>query len=298
MLTLSVAPFSAQAIVWNTKTSANCTSGCTSTTLGNSQTFSGSETGSPSVAVSAFSTNPVSTNANQTFQTATLALYNGNGLGATAQSGDGTLGDVPHHAFDNDGSATTGPDLPDGGAVDAALFSFDQTVTLTSISIGWSQYDSDLSILAYSPTNSQAQNAPSIVGKTFSELLSSGWQLVGNYANLGSTSSTVSYTGSTAISTSISSSYWLVSAYTSCANANSGNNYTCTAGPAANGGTLDFGNDYFKIAGLGGNLSTSGGGGSANNNGVPEPTSLLLISIGFLGWRLHRNPRTYDSLAA
>jgi hypothetical protein len=75
-----------------------------------------------------------------------------------------------------------------------------------------------------------------------------------------------------------SSSYWLVSAYTSVAG--SGNDSDTN---------LDFGNDYFKISSLTGIPGTSN---NPPSNGVPEPSSLVLLVGGLMGWRLTRTNAT------
>ncbi|OAI14035.1 hypothetical protein A1359_01110 [Methylomonas lenta] len=239
---------------------------------GSQHTFSGSS-GAGSVSVSAFSTTLDSSG--DKFETGTLGSWSG-GIGVQSQE-DGSFGSSPHHAFDNDGGANTTSDEGPGGDVDAAIFAFDQSVSLTSLSIGWDgtnpDYDADISVLAYTGSGGPA----SILGKTFTQLLSSGWQLIGNYSELDHPSNpTASINAS-----NVSSSYWLVSAYTSCANANSSNSYVCV--PDSNG-SLDFGDDFFKISGLTGTV----GGGSGNTGSVPEPSSLLLFTGGLLGWRLNR----------
>lgn len=297
LIAIALSPLPASATLsWNFAGSGN--------NYGSQHTFTGSS-GAGNVTVYAYSTTNDSTtdptnpsgastlnDPNNTyidrFATGTLGAWSG-GIGVQSAE-DGTFGSSPHHAFDNDGGNGNDSETPDeapDGDVDAALFQFDQSVTLTNISLGWSQYDSDLSILAYIPTNADP-TVPTILDKTFSDLLASGWQLVGNYADVAPGGS-----GSAAISTAVSSSYWLVSAFTTCANATRADS-TCTAGPSANGGSLDFGNDYFKISSLTGNFSTTSGG----NNGVPEPSIYLLLSIGLLGWRMNSNRVARDSLAA
>lgn len=289
---LLTAPFSAHAIVWNTLNTNNCLNGCgvlyggsTPLTTGNSQAFSGSTGSDPKVTVSAFSTAPTINTSNETFGAATLVLYNGNGLGATAATGDGAIATAPDHAFDNDGSASSTTDYGPGGAVDAALFAFDQSTQLSSVSIGWendtqwSNGDADISVLAYTGKTGSMSNPADIIGKTFSTLLTMGWEFIGSYSTLN-----MPNTPSVTINSSnISSSYWLVSAYTNCADGN------CST---AEGGA-DFGDDYFKIASVSG---TAGGGTPPSS--VPEPSSLLLLAGGLLGWRLNRYGKAEERLGA
>ncbi len=248
------------------------------------------------------------------------------GLGVSSRE-DRYTSSVPHHAMDNDGgyvddnltttstneSTTTqeGDETADSGDVDAALFSFDEAVSLTSITIGWTNNcaigssctyadedpnarinDADISILRYTgagapPTiaNNNATTSTNNI-KTFATLLSEGWEWVGDYANLNS--KTVNGVGTNAINTNQkTSSYWLISAYTSAAH---GNN---TVAANAN---LDYGNDYFKIAGLGATTVTPTPPPSTQ---VPEPTSLVLLALGLMGWRMMiRNHQNSSSLAA
>jgi hypothetical protein len=195
--------------------------------------------------------------------------------------------------MDNDGSTTTtGVDeTKDGGDVDAAFFSFAEAINLNSISIGWTnpnadeittatKNDVDISILAY--TGSGVPN--SIMGKTFSSLssLAEGWSFVGHYADLISGANTLTTKLNNA---NVNSKYWLISAYTSFADGN-GNNVDSngkTTDTARNSGTLDFGNDYFKIAGLGGTKAAD-----PTTTAVPEPASFILVALGLMGWSMLR----------
>lgn len=261
MAILSILPLSAQATIETTwsLTSSTLPGGITS-----AQAFSTAQT--------------TSTTGGAKFQSAALQSWGSSGLGV-ASTGDYVNGTVysPDHAFDNDGrggnSSGQRTDYGIDGAVDAALFSFAQSVQLTQLSVGWigsaSSYtspDADLSVLAYTRDNAVITDA-NILNKSFADLLNDGWEFIGSY--------NMTYAAKDINSIERSSSYWLISAYT--AAAGSGND---------SDSALDFNNDYFKLASLTGVPGSSGG--SSNNGSVPEPSSLLLLAGGILGWRLNR----------
>jgi len=102
-------------------------------------------------------------------------------------------------------SASTGDHAIDNyNGTDVMLLSFSSSVILQSFQIGWSGTsscggnacangsinDSDASLLRYTGTS-----APVIAGKSISGLLSDGWTLVGNWADL-ATNATATVTGS------------------------------------------------------------------------------------------------------
>lgn len=164
--------------------------------------------------------------------------------------------------------------MDNSGNFESLLLTFNSAVTLSQVTLGWSQYDSDISVLAYQPTGIQ-QPAPAMTG-TYGGLLGAGWKVVGNYANVGSTSSTQGGTASATVNSGgYSSSYWLIAAYNNsafssggCRNAaDSGNSSGCTTTTA----------DYVKL------LSVSGVKTPGNDNGVPEPSGLLLLGTALVG---------------
>jgi len=174
----------------------------------------------------------------------------------------GDEGTVPQHATDN------------SGKLESVLFSFDKAVDITSITMGWHE-DSDFSLLRYTGNGTPINFGSS----TYNNLESNGWELVGNYLYSGSLSSETDLTAavygsapdnfdgpkdennSAKSPTNTSSSYWLVAAI----NGAFWNN------------SAYIGNDYFKLKSLVAVYTPP------PNGGVPEPSTLALISIAVAG---------------
>ncbi len=183
-------------------------------------------------------------NSGSTFAAASLTDQGGSGRGVTTA---GETSAAPQHAVDN----FTNTEL--------VSLRFASSIKLESVTIGWNGgNDSDISVLAY--TGSGAPTA--IAGKTTAQLLSSGWALVGSYANLA-----VGVAKTVTNAANVSSSWWLVSAY------NSG--FGSSSNSSSSG--LDNHNDYFKLLAVAG--SVVGGTGGR----VSEPATMALFGLALLG---------------
>lgn len=197
---------------------------------------------------------------NRLIEAATIGNYGSSGLGITnadaglasgADTGEGT---TPEHAIDNN------------GRYDALVLDFGagNLFNLTAFKNGWSSTDSDMTLLAYT---GGGDALAALAGRTLSfgnpgtdtaSLLNNGWTRVRDYANAGTTLR--------ALTTDISSRYWLVAAYVPLASS-----------PAAG---FTVGDDYVKLAAVEGSYTRQ----------VPVPATTLLFGAGalLLGGRLRR----------
>jgi len=150
----------------------------------------------------------------------------------------------PNHALDN------------RDRFESLLLDFGpQEVKLDKVSIGWVSNDSDFFLLAYTGAT---PFSGSLANNTYANLLSSGWSLVGNYANGAST-------GTYNTGASVYSSFWLIGAG------------AISASGVTNG---DGRHDYIKIASVAGVTKIPP---PPPPPGVPEPGSLALAGLGLLG---------------
>lgn len=156
--------------------------------------------------------------------------------------------------------------MDNSGQTDVILVHFttagvDTAVDLDTVTIGWSQTNSDISVLRYTGSGTPG---PNLAGQTIAGLLTTtgGWASVGDYANLA-----VGTPRGVNAPANNTSSWWLISAY------NSQFGGLCDN---FGGTTCSDGNDYVKLSGLGASSTKSAGK-------VPEPGSLALMGAALVG---------------
>jgi hypothetical protein len=193
--------------------------------------------------------NAANNGAIQTIQAASLTSYSG-GVGVTnadkCTSGttcDRNEGTDPEHAIDNQ------------QRYDMVLLRFDAPVKLTALKLGWTNNDSDMTVLAYTGTGPLK-----LVGLKYAELTSQGWTGIGHYANVG-------HTAPGAINAQgLVSSHWLIGAYNPLAL----NPLANPAGPT-NFSATSY--DFVKLAAVMGFTPIK----------APEPSSAALTGLAVLG---------------
>jgi hypothetical protein len=261
---------------------ANATPNCN---FGNTRGFSGSGSPSPVPGVTVQAWGDTGPNSSRLLETAYLPTWGGNGLGVqnrdlvempspapsgTSGGGDTVEGNSPEHSMDNN------------QRFDAMLFAFGAEVKLTGVSLGWTQTDSDITVLAYNGAS------PPLSGLAYSALTTNGWQVVGNYADVPVDKNTsdggVSINGG-----GTSANYWLFLTYNpafasyGCIDKNTTNGSEACDFPKNSDKT--YGDDYVKLLALYGQKVTP-------PNGAPEPNVLLLLGVALGGFWATRRRQT------
>lgn len=183
------------------------------------------------------------------FAAANVGDYGTSGFGVRSVQ-EGLAATDPQHSMDNDGTQ------------DLLLFKFDSSIALQQFQLGWYSTDSDVSVLAYTGTGNAVT---ALTGSSETNLLSSGWTLVGHFAD--NMTNVITFNNGV---DAISSSYWIVSAFSRFGQATP---------------TWTDANDYVKLKMVAGNFTcvNSNDPGCTPPPSTPEPMSLALVGVAIAG---------------
>nr|WP_295953999.1 exosortase-dependent surface protein XDP1 [Rhodoferax sp.] len=146
--------------------------------------------------------------------------------------------------------------MDNSNGTDLIVLHFGSAINLSSILLGYTYNDADLTVMAYT-----GAGTPTISNNTTGSFTAgNGWTSVQNYFTAAGASSETDVAVTTNKDTTTYSSWWVISAY------NSG---------FGGSGTGDALNDYVKLMTVAGSTKSS--------TGVPEPGSLALVGVGLLG---------------
>lgn len=198
---------------------------------------------------------------NQTLEQGQVTAWSGTGgYGLGIRNNDYLTGEDNNSTYDANEGIDPEHAVDNNGRFDSMLYSFGSSLALSSVALSYRSNDSDIVVLAYNASRGGAWNqATKLAGQTYANLVSLGWDLIGNYTDL-----TVGSAGNAINETGVSSSYWLVGA----------------ANNLVSGGVKDSYKDYMKLAALGGTITTKYT--PSTPPGVPEPGSLALLGLGAL----------------